>query len=296
MLKVNAAPFDSRDSSIDVKCFPDLFVEGKFGQFHPRSVKLTSSEFIKCVLTSKHSRFRLNQQYLFFLLNDANIRQLNAGIFYKLNITNQNEKLTAQSYLEKLSNDDLEGDMQAVFSRLRNTEQYWKKPRSDVVCMTRHYGPATWFLTISPSEWMWSDLGHYIKSINGPDMANKSTSELVALDPVAASRFMDNHFKAMMDFITSPDAPLGIIEHYFWRREYQSRGLQHFHIMLWVKDAPVLEESTAVDVAQFIAQLKTEVHTHAQFKTISPSVLMMDSDDQQSNTKIFGKTYSLHKL
>ncbi|KAI5722606.1 hypothetical protein M8J76_010895 [Diaphorina citri] len=220
MLKVNAAPFDSRDSSIDVKCFPDLFVEGKFGQFHPRSVKLTSSEFIKCVLTSKHSRFRLNQQYLFFLLNDANIRQLNAGIFYKLNITNQNEKLTAQSYLEKLSNDDLEGDMQAVFSRLRNTEQYWKKPRSDVVCMTRHYGPATWFLTISPSEWMWSDLGHYIKSINGPDMANKSTSELVALDPVAASRFMDNHFKAMMDFITSPDAPLGIIEHYFWRHPH----------------------------------------------------------------------------
>ncbi|KAI5701546.1 hypothetical protein M8J75_010731 [Diaphorina citri] len=43
-------------------------------------------------------------------------------------------------------------------------------------------------------------------------------------------------------------------------------------------------------------KLKTEVHTHAQFKTISPSVLMMDSDDQQSNTKIFGKTYSLHKL
>lgn len=274
MLKVNAAPFDSRDSSIDVKCFPDLFVEGKFGQFHPRSVKLTSSEFIKCVLTSKHSRFRLNQQYLFFLLNDANIRQLNAGIFYKLNTTNQNEKLTAQSYLEKLSNDDLEGDMQAVFSRLRNTEQYWKKPRSDVVCMTRHYGPATWFLTISPSEWMWSDLGHYIKSINGPDMANKSTSELVALDPVAASRFMDNHFKAMMDFITSPDAPLGIIEHYFWRREYQSRGLQHFHIMLWVKDAPVLEESTAVDVAQFIAQYVTcHIPDKSTFPTLYDRVI-----------------------
>lgn len=154
MLKVNAPPLDSRDLEIDVKCFPDLFVTGTYGQFHNRKVKLTSAEFIKTILTSKHSRFRLNQQYLFFLLNDDNIRQLNAGIYYKLNTTRQKEQLTAQNYLDKLSKDELEGDLQAVFSCLRNTEQFWKKPRSDVVCMTRHYGPATWFLTISPSEWM----------------------------------------------------------------------------------------------------------------------------------------------
>lgn len=99
-------------------------------------------------------------------MNDANLRQLNAGIYYKLNVTNRNQKITTQDYLEKLQKDELEGDLMAIFSRLQNTEQYWKKPRSDVACMTRHYGPATWFLTISPSEWMWTDLADYIKEIN----------------------------------------------------------------------------------------------------------------------------------
>ncbi|KAI5726766.1 hypothetical protein M8J76_008082 [Diaphorina citri] len=257
MLKVNAAPLDSRDNNIDVKCFPDLFVEGQFGQFHPRSVKLTSADFIKSLLSSKDPRFRLNQQSLFYLLNDANMRQLSAGVFYKLNVTNQKEKLTAKSYLDKISRDELEGDLQALFSRLRNTEQFWKKPRSDVVCMTKNYGPATWFLTISPSEWMWDDVGQYIKEVNGPHMVNMTTSELAALDPVSASRFIDNKFKAMLDFLTSPDAPLGEIVHYFWRREYQSRGLQHFHLMLWVKDAPILEKSTAEEVADFIRRYVT---------------------------------------
>lgn len=139
-------------------------------------------------------RFRLNQQYLFYLLNDANIRQLNAGIFYKLNVTNLNQKLTAQQYLEKIEKGELEGDLMAIFSRLRITEQFWKKPRSDFMCMTRYYGPATWFLTISPSEWRWTDLADYIKLINGPDAKNKSTSELVAMDPVSASRFIDIKF------------------------------------------------------------------------------------------------------
>lgn len=68
MLKVNAAPIDSRDKDLDVKCFPDLYVEGKYGQFYVRQQKLTSSEYIKARLMSRHSQFRLNQQYLFFLL------------------------------------------------------------------------------------------------------------------------------------------------------------------------------------------------------------------------------------
>lgn len=31
MLKVNAAPINSRDIDLDVKCFPDLYAEGKYG-------------------------------------------------------------------------------------------------------------------------------------------------------------------------------------------------------------------------------------------------------------------------
>lgn len=102
MLKVNSIPVDNRDMALDVKCFPHLYVERKYGQFDLRKQKLTSSEFIKSRLKSKYSQFRLDHQYLFYLLNDANIRQLGSGIFYKMNAINQKEKITAERYLQML--------------------------------------------------------------------------------------------------------------------------------------------------------------------------------------------------
>lgn len=50
---------------------------------------------------SKHQEFKLNQQYLFFLLNDANLRQLMAGIYYKMNVSNESAKLTAAQSINK---------------------------------------------------------------------------------------------------------------------------------------------------------------------------------------------------
>ncbi|CAG5047431.1 unnamed protein product [Parnassius apollo] len=169
-----------------------------------------------------------------------------------MNCANQRDKITAEQYLQMLKNDELEGDLTAIFGRLRNTEQFWKKPRNDVNCMTQNYGPATWFLTMSPSEWMWEDLGEYIRQVNGVEMANKTVSELLALDHVSTSRFIDNKFQAMLDLITSSDEPLGKIIHYFWHREYQSRGAQYFHLMLWVKDASILHKSSIDEESDMI--------------------------------------------
>ena len=39
--------------------------------------------------------------------------------------------------------------------------------------MSFYYGPATWYLTLSPSEWVWEDLGKYLCKIN-PDLVDKS--------------------------------------------------------------------------------------------------------------------------
>jgi len=87
MLKVQDMPLDNREKNLDLMCFPDLYPFGMYGQHETRQVKLHDYEFIKCRLISKHPQYRLNRQYLFYLLNDANMRQLSRGIFHKLNIT-----------------------------------------------------------------------------------------------------------------------------------------------------------------------------------------------------------------
>jgi len=86
------------------------------------------------------------------LLNNANIRQFSRGIYHKINIINPRIRYTAAEYLEAMSKELLESNLNTIFSALRNTEQYWRRPRSDLQCMTQHYGPATWFLTLSPTE------------------------------------------------------------------------------------------------------------------------------------------------
>ncbi|XP_029162230.1 uncharacterized protein LOC114933816, partial [Nylanderia fulva] len=163
-------------------------------------------------------------------------------------------------YLDAMSKELLESNLSTIFATLRNTEQYWCKPRNDLNCMTQHYGPATWFLTLSPSEWLWEDLGEYIREVNEWHDASLSVSALVVRDPVSTSRFLDNKFRAMLDFIRSKDHPIGEVTHYFWRREYQGRGRKVIRRCRFGFPRPVTETLNIRDVATSIAGRKQLKH------------------------------------
>ena len=243
LLRITEPAMDNRCKQLDVLCFPDLFPFSIGGLHHARDVKLDPSDYVKTIIQSRDPRFRLNQQFLFFHFHQLTIRQLGSGIYHKLKIIHPHERLTAARYLDMLQNEEIEGNLTSVFSRLRNSEQYWIKPRNDLNCMTLYYGPATWFLTLSPSEWTWNDMGEYLRTVN-PHLEHLSISELVAADPISVSRFMENKCKAFIDFIMSEDNPIGKVAHYYCRREYQGRGLQHFHFAIWIQGAPVLGQNS----------------------------------------------------
>ena len=33
---------------------------------------------------------------------------------------------------------------------------------------------------------------------------------------------------------------LGTVDNFYWKKEYQACGAPHYHILLWIKDAPVI--------------------------------------------------------
>ena len=47
LLHVTEEPVSNKQQHLDVMCFPVLFPNGKFGEFHPHKEKLSNSEFIK---------------------------------------------------------------------------------------------------------------------------------------------------------------------------------------------------------------------------------------------------------
>ena len=220
MLPVQNQPLNFRAKDLDLKCFPQLFPEGKDGQHEFRNTRLRDSDFVKSRLMNKDSRFRSNIQYIFYLLFDDTIRKLNAGIFHKLNIVNSKLKYTKSNYLEQLSKDQLETNLNTIFSRLPNTEAFFKKAKNELNCMIQNYGPATFFVTFSPSEWMWSELGEYLRRHCDPKNRSKSISELIVIDPILTATFFEQKFKATLAFILSPSNPIGEVSHYFFRREY----------------------------------------------------------------------------
>ena len=46
----------------------------------------------------------------------------------------------------------------------------------------------------------------------------------------------------------------GVVEHYYYKLEYQARGAPHIHYLLWIKDAPVLKKdgSNKTEVKKYI--------------------------------------------
>ena len=58
-------------------------------------------------------------------------------------------------------------------------------------------------------------------------------------------------------YLLSEDNPLGKISHYFVRREYQGRGISHFHMTIWVDNAPTIGKDSDEDVAAFVQKFCT---------------------------------------
>jgi len=84
----------------------------------------------------------------------------------------------ASEYLEALHKDLLESNLNSIFSTLRNTERFKLYDTN---------GHVMWFLTMSPSEWRWDELGEYILEVNGwSNDSSLSISVFIVRNPVSS--------------------------------------------------------------------------------------------------------------
>ena len=67
MLCITEPTIDGRCKQLNQMCFPDLFPFGVGGMHYSREVSLKPSDCVKTIIQSCDPRFRLNQQFLFFL-------------------------------------------------------------------------------------------------------------------------------------------------------------------------------------------------------------------------------------
>ena len=254
LLNVREQAIDDRQSHLDLMCFPNLFPTGRFGENHPRQVKLDFSEYVKSRLLNKDSRFRKTSQYVFRLYRSKVKRDLNSGIYNYLKHTRYTGKSVAEIMAMVDKNDlELEGNLSTILQPVRGTNQYWYKVKGELKCMIREWGSPTFFLTLTCAEYDSADISQYLRKVNNvPQSYN--IARLCTEDPISVSRQFSYKFHDFFNIVIMKWAVLGMVDHYYWKKEYQMRGAPHYHIVLWIRDSPVLGRDSPEKVLSFIQE------------------------------------------
>ena len=216
-------------------------------EFHPRAVRLTFSEYVKSRLMNSDTRFRKSPEFVFYYLWQKEMRELSAGIYNALNSRNKRH-LSVQQFVDGINSSDtgIEANLSTVLQSLRGTKQFWLLKKSDVMAMIREYGSPTLFLTLSCAEYESPDIERYLRKVNNVT-DSYPIGRLCTEDPISVSRKFSQKFRDFFTTVLLQGQVLGEISHYFWKKEYQSRGAPHYHILLWIKGAPVIKDGANND-------------------------------------------------
>uniref|UniRef100_A0A1X7T0A9 Helitron helicase-like domain-containing protein n=1 Tax=Amphimedon queenslandica TaxID=400682 RepID=A0A1X7T0A9_AMPQE len=285
LMNVKEAPIDNRQEHFDLLCFPTLFRTGQYGEHHPRqsyeAQTLSFSEYIKSRILNENTRFRRNHSYCLHYYGLKINKALKTGIYNLLKTSRCNIGQTVAEILEKIYvlDEEFEGNLSTMLAPIRGTNQFWFLVKSEVKAMIAEYGSPTLFLTLSCAEYDSADIAQYLRKVNNAPQSY-SISRLCTEDPVSVSRQFSYKFKDFFNIVILQRGVLGKVEQYYVKKEYQMRGAPHYHILLWIENAPVVGIDRPEEVCSFI---QDRITCHIPDSNTSPEL------------NFFVRKYQMHK-
>jgi hypothetical protein len=118
------------------------------------------------------------------------------------------------------------------------------------------FGPPTFFITLNPAEWEWSDLHRLYSNVYGEEVNGGNISKFIARNPVLFADYFTHRIKCVMKNVIQASAmPLGgLASDHWYRKEWQVRGATHTHMLLWVRGAPVVGKNSEEEIIRFIEE------------------------------------------
>ncbi|XP_029987916.1 uncharacterized protein LOC115417874 [Sphaeramia orbicularis] len=250
---------------LEAMAFPIQFPTGENTLDEDRPVKLSPSRYFNARLFGADMRFAEDQSYLFFaqFVTETHIARGSMSIQMR-----KGKKLTKDGSVIKNSmlqdKEEVERLIQAkeatrFMQPLRGTPAYWHKSLKDLHAMLRQMGKPTFFLTFSAAEMRWPEVIQVIKAQQGQTLGDfseldwKAKCDILRSNPVTVMRMFEKRVDSLMsELILSTAQPIGEVEDFFYRVEFQARGSPHIHMLVWVKNAPVYGEDIDEKVCKFI--------------------------------------------
>ena len=126
----------------DVKTFPHLFPNGKYGLYYSREQKLTNLQYFNHRLLNKDLRHSSSPCFVYPASTYIEKQQLERNI----NISYTRD--TRRSTDEGNTIFNLE-DSFAVLDKINNTSKYWQQAKNELIAKLENLGPFQFFFTLS---------------------------------------------------------------------------------------------------------------------------------------------------
>ena len=286
-----------KDKYCEELAYPRIFCGKARADNSERDVPVYYSDICKSELRRSDRRASECVENLFFKVKKLQMKILlgKCQVALRKHKT-KGRKITAGELKKDRTLDKLchAGDGYRFLRALRGSPPYFEKAKKDLFAMIRQLGPATLFCSFSAAETKWSHLlrilGKLIdKKDYSDDELNNLTWEqktrLIQSDPVMCARHFDYQVQQLMvKFLLSEVAPLGKVEDWFYRVEFQQRGSPHIHMLLWIDGAPKFGVESDEDVTNFIDRVIT-CSRGAKDETLSDLVVRQLHSHSQSCKK-----------
>ena len=253
----------------EAKCFPVLFPSGRNTFDEKRGLQLTLARYFNIRLMNADNRFAKDTNYIFYCQYLSELKQVIDKTQISMrksiksgsnNSTSVTEAVQNTSDLKTLIRKD---EALRFLQPIRGTPSYWEGAQKDLFAMLRQLGIPTWFCSFSAAEFRWRDMVNVIlkqqaDTRTAEDLDWTEKSKILKSNPVTVARMFDHRFRIFLrEVILSPANPIGYVNDFFFRVEFQQRGSPHVHCLFWVKDAPKLDKDGEDAVCDFIDQYVT---------------------------------------
>ena len=136
------------------------------------------------------------------------------------------------------------------------SKQYWKSFGLDLVAFAQQRGLPDYFLTLSVND-CWPQTQAALCRGWGADPSETLVNDIagrpenrqpVGWKPMVSVLAPEKRFQWFMKILLSDNGPLGFVEDYVWKKEYQKRGAVHWHMLLWITPGTAPKESVMAEI------------------------------------------------
>ena len=254
--------FILKDENCEEMAHPHLFPQGKFGLHAKRDIKLTHTKYFNQRLLNYTQRFTSDPDYIFF----ANFVSQQTNLRNQMNVAMK--KVSGQNFTANMFQDNFQDTVKSFLAdenaytfmnTIKGSPAYWKNMLSDVLSMVKQLGIPSFFLTLSCADLRWNEFPIIISKLKGKELSAEELSamsyfekcELLNSNPVLLARHFQYRVETFFKEIVL-NGPLGKIQYYVIRVEFQTRGSPHVHCLLWAKDMPTLSNETLPQYEEFV--------------------------------------------